>query len=88
AATRAELFSAAHDIKGEAATFGYPLAARAADSLSLLLQAVDDPQNVPWALASQHVDAIRAIVRETAKGLDHPVATELVDQLVAVTTEK
>lgn len=87
AATRAELFSAAHDIKGEAATFGYPLAARAADSLSLLLQAVEDPKDVPWALANQHVDAIRAIVREQAKGLDHPVASELVDQLVAVTTE-
>src|SRR6266404_2002116 len=31
--TRAELFRAAHDIKGHAATFGYPSAGAAADSL-------------------------------------------------------
>src|SRR6266481_626633 len=30
--TRAELFRAAHDIKGHAATFGYPSAGAAADS--------------------------------------------------------
>ena len=37
-ATRDELFHAAHDIKGEAATFGYPLVAPAADSLCRLLE--------------------------------------------------
>jgi len=36
--THAELFRAAHDIKGEAATFGYPAVVGAADSLCRLLE--------------------------------------------------
>jgi HPt (histidine-containing phosphotransfer) domain-containing protein len=85
---RADLYSAAHDIKGEAATFGYPLAARVADSLTKLLEAVEDPRLVPWPLANQHVDTIRAIVREVPKDTESPVALELVDRLIAVTEEK
>src|SRR5690349_25143962 len=38
ATTRDELFRAAHDIKGDAATFGYPVAAAAADSLCRILE--------------------------------------------------
>jgi HPt (histidine-containing phosphotransfer) domain-containing protein len=36
--THAELFRAAHDIKGEAATFGYPAVVGAADNLCRLLE--------------------------------------------------
>ena len=39
--TRAALFRAAHDIKGEAATFGYPIAGRIAGSLCRLIDEID-----------------------------------------------
>jgi hypothetical protein len=87
ATTRLPLYTASHDIKGEAATFGYPLAARIADSLCTLLDGIEDDGAVPVPLIVQHVDAIRAIVRENAKGNDHPLAQKLADGLVTVTTE-
>jgi chemotaxis protein histidine kinase CheA len=61
---REALFHAAHDIKGEAATFGFPQAAEAASSLCRLIEHVPDPARVPLDLLDQHVDAVRAIIRE------------------------
>ena len=58
------LFRAAHDIKGEAATFGYPAVASAAESLCRLIEHAPDPSRIPGALIEQHVDAVRAIYRE------------------------
>ena len=46
-ATRDELFRAAHDIKGEAATFGYPSAAAAAESLCRIIDHAPDLAKVP-----------------------------------------
>lgn len=62
-----ELFHAAHDIKGAAATFGFPLAAGAAASLCRILEHSPDSDRIPFALIDQHVDAVRAIVREYAR---------------------
>lgn len=64
---RAELFHAAHDIKGDAATFGFPLAAPAAASLCRLLEHTPEDIRIPLALIDQHVDAVRAIAREYAR---------------------
>lgn len=80
-ATRAQLYSAAHDIKGEGATFGYPLAARIADTLCGLMDGIADETALPLDLMMQHVEAIRAIVRENAKGADHPLALAMAEQL-------
>ena len=63
-ATKENLFLAAHDIKGEAATFGYPAVAAAADSLCRLIEYTPDATRIPLKLVDQHVDAVRAIVRE------------------------
>ncbi|MCZ8314892.1 Hpt domain-containing protein [Phreatobacter sp.] len=87
AANRAAVYTAAHDLKGEAATFGYPLAGRVAESLCALLDGIADDTRLPVALVLQHVDAIRAIVRENAKGTDHPVAVTLSERLGEATTE-
>ncbi len=62
-----ELFHAAHDVKGDAATFGFPLAASAAESLCRVLEHSPDSGRIPVALVDQHVDAVRAIVREYAR---------------------
>ncbi|WP_146144742.1 Hpt domain-containing protein [Phreatobacter cathodiphilus] len=87
AGTRANIYIASHDIKGEAATFGYPLAARVAESLCHLLDGIADDDKVPADLVIQHADAIRAIVRESAKGTDHPLALTLSDRLGEATTQ-
>ncbi len=82
-----ELFHAAHDIKGDAATFGYPLAAPIAESLCRLIEHTPDPKKIPLALLDQHVDAVRAVVREYARADIAQVAAALNTRLQTVTRE-
>src|SRR5579863_5878409 len=65
--THEKLFHAAHDIKGEAQTFGYPAVAGVANSLCRLLEHTPEISRIPVALVDQHVDAVRAITREYAR---------------------
>jgi chemotaxis protein histidine kinase CheA len=85
--TRDALFRAAHDIKGEAATFGFPLVAAPADSLCRLIEHSPDISRIPLPLIDQHVDAIRAIVREGARPDVADIATVLTQRLREVTDE-
>jgi HPt (histidine-containing phosphotransfer) domain-containing protein len=85
--TRSELFRAAHDIKGEAATFGYPAVAPVADSLCRLLDHTPDIKRIPLALVDHHVDAVRAIAREHARADRAGVASALSTRLRDVTDE-
>jgi len=62
-----ELFRAAHDIKGDAATFGYPSAAAAAESLCRIIEHAPDLEKVPAELIVHHINAIQAIVRDHTK---------------------
>lgn len=66
--SRAALFRAAHDIKGDAATFGFPAAAATAASLCRIIEHAPDLAKVPAELIANHVAAIQAIVREGAGG--------------------
>jgi HPt (histidine-containing phosphotransfer) domain-containing protein len=84
---REDLFRAAHDIKGQAATFGYPLAAEAAESLCRLLEHTPDLKRVPLALVDQHVDGVRAIIREDVRADGNRIATALAGGLRRVTDE-
>ena len=86
-AAQDELFHAAHDIKGEAETFGFPLAGRIADSLCRLIEHTPDPQRVPIALVEQHVDAVRAIIREAKLKDAEKTAFKLVARLRQVTDD-
>src|ERR1700748_886862 len=60
-ATRDEMFRAAHDIKGDSATFGFPFAGVAADSLCRIIEHAPDLAKVPSNLIAHHIDAIQAI---------------------------
>ena len=64
---REELFRAAHDIKGDAATFGFPSAGAAAESLCRIIEHAPELDEVPPELISHHINAIQAIVRERTK---------------------
>ncbi|HUD86447.1 MAG TPA: Hpt domain-containing protein [Xanthobacteraceae bacterium] len=81
------LFRAAHDIKGEAATFGYPAVVGAADSLCRLLEHTPEMTRIPLTLVDQHVDAVRAITREYARDDLLDVAGALTRRLREVTDE-
>ncbi len=85
--TRDALFRAAHDIKGEAATFGYPLVTSAADSLCRLIELSPDVTGIPFELVEQHVDAVRAIFREYASSDAEELANQLTARLREVTDE-
>jgi HPt (histidine-containing phosphotransfer) domain-containing protein len=87
ATNKEALFHAAHDIKGEAATFGYPLVAGAADSLCRLIEHTPDPTRIPLALVDQHVDAVRAIYREYVNSDAEELAARLTQKLREVTDE-
>jgi HPt (histidine-containing phosphotransfer) domain-containing protein len=86
-ATRDALFLAAHDIKGQAATFGYPFVASSADSLCRLIEHTPEMNRIPLALVDQHVDAVRAIVREKARPDVAQIAEALNRRLREVTDE-
>ena len=83
--TRDGLFLAAHDIKGQAATFGFPLVAPVADSLCRLIEHTPDMARLPFALIDQHVDAIRAITTKNTRGDSDANAARLSQKLRQVT---
>ena len=84
---RDSLFHAAHDIKGQAATFGYPLVASSADSLCRLIEHTPDMNRIPLTLVDQHVDAVRAIIRENARPDIAQIAEALTKRLREVTDD-
>jgi len=81
AAQREALFRAAHDIKGQAATLGFPLVAAAAESLCRLIEETHDPRRIPLELVDQHVDAVRAIIREHGRPHAEAIASKLTGTL-------
>ena len=80
-ANREELFRAAHDIKGDAATFGFPSAGAAAESLCRIIEHAPDLDLVPSELITHHINAIQAIVRERTKLDTATMASKLSTQL-------
>ena len=85
--TREELFRAAHDIKGDAATFGYPSAAAAAESLRRIIEHAPDLAAVPDQLIAHHINAVQAIVRNRTKLDTAVVAGVLSKQLRGIADE-
>lgn len=81
------LFAVAHDLKGQAATLGYPFAGDICASLCRLIDACGLRAPLPQLLLDQHVDGVAAIVREGARGMDHPKASVLVRKLYDVTED-
>ena len=85
--THDELFRAAHDIRGEAATFGYPIVAAPADSLCRLLEHTPERDRIPLSLVDQHVDTVRAIAREYSRPDLAEMAKALTVRLRGVTDD-
>lgn len=86
-ATRDALFLAAHDIKGQATTFGFPLVTPVADSLCRLIEHTPEMARLPMSLIDQHVDAVRAITHRNTRGDSDSNAARLAEKLRHVTEE-
>lgn len=84
---RGELFRAAHDIKGDAVTFGFPAAGTTAESLCRIIEHAPDLSRVPSELIDHHIKAIEAIVRERTKLDTISMASELSRRLRGVADE-
>ncbi len=79
-----KLFKIVHEIRGCASTFGFPFATSVANGLAQIIIYCD--QKVPpMQLIGSHVSAIRAIVREDARGSTDATAKALSDQLHLIT---
>lgn len=86
-AAREDLFRAAHDLKGQADTFGYPMIARIAASLTKMLDGVPASNAVPAGLVDAHVAAIRVVFRDKIKLPNDQIAMALTQELEARVTE-
>ena len=87
AKSRAGLLRAAHDMKGQAATFDYPLIARVAGSLSHLIHDLPEKAELPLSLVDAHVSAIHVIYRDKVMDMSNKVALKLAGELEARVTE-
>jgi chemotaxis protein histidine kinase CheA len=85
--TKQELFLAAHDVKGHSGIFGFPEVGPAANSLCRLIEHSPDLSKIPIAIVDQHVDAVRAIMREYARTDISARAAALTRKLREVTDE-
>lgn len=79
-----ELFRVAHDLKGQGASFGYPLVTRIADSLCRLTRdrklAYEDRH---LDLARAHLDAAQLVLTKEIKGDGGQVGADLAAKLAA-----
>ena len=87
AAARAALLRAAHDIKGQAPTFNYPLIARVAAVLARLIGELPPATTVPVALVDAHVNAIQVIHKLQLQDTNDKTAQALCAELDARVSE-
>ncbi|MBL6939106.1 MAG: Hpt domain-containing protein [Alphaproteobacteria bacterium] len=87
-AMRSELFRAAHDLKGQADTYGYPMVARVASSLANLLDEANVNPVIPLALVDAHVAAIQVAFRDKVNVANDAVAAALAKELEARVIEE
>jgi len=83
APARNALMRAAHDIKGQAPTFNYPLIARVAASLSRMIGELPQGAAIPLHLVDAHVNAIMVIHKNKMQDTQDRTAQALIAELDA-----
>jgi hypothetical protein len=71
----------AHEVKGLAATCGYPLVTHIAGSLCRLIEDPQTRSNAPPFLIDAHIAAIGAALRDNIRDAAHPTGQALIDEL-------
>ena len=80
-ANKSEVHRRAHDLKGLAPTYGYPLVGRICATLCKLTGDEHGDITAPVSLLKAHVDATKAAVHGKVMGADHPVGLALAAEL-------
>ena len=80
---RGALLRTAHDIKGQAPTFNYPLIARVASSLSRMIGELPSSAAIPLNLVDAHVNAIQVIHKNKMQDTNDRTALALCAELDA-----
>jgi hypothetical protein len=95
AAAREALLRGAHDIKGQAPTYNYPLIARVAASLSRMIGELPPGFALPLNLIDAHVTAIQVIHKNAMRDANDKTAQALcveldarVDEVLAAAGQK
>ncbi len=78
---KSELHRRAHDLKGLAPTYGYPLVGRICATLCKLTGDEHGDIAAPVSLVKAHVDAVKAAVNGKIMGANHPVGLALAAEL-------
>lgn len=84
-ATLATLYQAAHNIKGQALTLGFPLVGQVAAGLCHLIENIPSPDKLPLELTGRYVEAVRAMVTEGARDDANRTGVALLETLTDVT---
>jgi chemotaxis protein histidine kinase CheA len=87
APSRSALLRAAHDMKGQAATFNYPMIARVSGSLSKLIGELAADKALPLGLVDAHVNAIHVIYRDKVMDETNKLAVALSKELETLVAE-
>lgn len=85
--TRKELHRAAHDLKGQGETYGYPLITSVCSTLCKLLESATQPDLIPLDIIDHHVDAVRNMMRMKIKSDSHKKSLAVSNKLYDVVTE-
>jgi Hpt domain len=80
---RDTLLRRAHDIKGQAPTFDFPLIARVASSLARMIGELPATTALPLSLIDAHVNAIQVIHKQNLKDTNDKIAQALCVELDA-----
>src|SRR5262245_9875683 len=86
-ATKNELHRRAHDLKGLAPTYGYPLVGRICATLCKLTGDEHGEITAPIKLLKAHVDGVKVMVHTKMTGANHPTAMALVSEIEAQTKQ-
>ena len=81
------LYMRAHDLKGLGATYEFPLVTRIAASLCRLIDEPATRMTAPMPLVDAHIDAIKAVVRDSIKTDEHPVGRAVANELESRTRD-
>ncbi len=85
--TRTELHRAAHDLKGQGETYGYPLITSVCSTLCKLFESAREPDLIPVEIIDHHVDAVRNMMKMKIKTNDHPQSVAVSNKLYDVVIE-
>lgn len=77
------IFEVAHDLRGQAGTFDFPLITRVGSSLCRFVENLEECDEACFEVIGVHVEALHALLRDSVRGDGGPIGREIADGLEA-----